>query len=431
MNLLLPRKHWVRYAKARFGVVVAGLAEAGPGSTTPATRSGFPKRFRKCPWGLFFPAPIARLLSTLVVSTMAMATEPATPALYREPFAESFPIRQEQHLQIKAYADNLLQAQAEQALHSVTPDFSSLAAYERSLHSYRDRLGDFFGTPPPGAKDGRVIKFLQVGEDAECTVNRVWIEVIDGVEAYGIYLVPKQRKAKAPLLIAQHGGGGNPEAICDLDTRINYRSFGREAVKRGYLVWAPALAMRSVFSGDEPIPHASRELLDQKLKLAGTSIIGLELHKIIASTRALMKVRPEIDPERVGMTGLSWGGFFTMYATALAPFIKVAAPSGYFRDYAQLLHRAQADDARAADREVFGSLGHFQAIALICPRPCLVQIGEQDGALNNLDGARVEAERAAAFYRQLGLADRFQFQVHPGGHEFEPAAILDFFDRHL
>jgi hypothetical protein len=60
-----------------------------------------------------------------------------------------------------------------------------------------------------------------------------------------------------------------------------------------------------------------------------------------------------------------------------------------------------------------------------------VQIGAQDGALNNLDGARVEAERAAAFYRQLGLADRFQFQVHPGGHEFDPAAILDFFDRHL
>jgi dienelactone hydrolase len=376
-----------------------------------------------------------RVLLSLLLLAATAATQAAAPAaasaLYREPFAESFPIRLEQHLQIKAYADKLLQSQADQALRAVAPDFSSLAAYERSLHSYRDRLGNFFGTPPPGAQEGRVTKFQQVGEDAECTVNRVWIEVIAGVEAYGIYLVPKQRNAKAPLLIAQHGGGGNPEAICDLDTRINYRSFGREAVKRGYLVWAPALAMRSTFSGDEPIPNASRELLDQKLKLAGTSIIGLELHKIIASTRALMQARPEIDSARVGMTGLSWGGFFTLYATALAPFIKVAAPSGYFRDYAQLLDRARADDARAADREVFGSLGHFQAIALICPRPCLVQIGAQDGALNNLDGARVEAERAAAFYRQLGLADRFQFQVHPGGHEFDPAAILDFFDRHL
>jgi dienelactone hydrolase len=377
------------------------------------------------------PMQIVRILSVVAVSAAALAEAPPVPEQYREPFAQSFPIRREQHLQIKAYADKLLKAQADRALQSVEPDFSNVEAYQRSLQPFRDRLSTFFGTPPPGAKAGRVTKFQQVGEDAQCTVFRVWIEVIDGVDAYGVYLVPKNLKTRAPLLIAQHGGGGNPEAICDLDTRINYRSFGREAVKRGYIVWAPALAMRSTFSGDEPIPNASRELLDQKLRLAGTSIIGLELYKIIESTRTLLKVRPEIDAARVGMTGLSWGGFFTLYATALSPFIKVAAPSGYFRDYAQLLSRATADEARAADREIFGGLGHAHAIALICPRPCLVQIGEQDGALNDMPGARVEAERAAHYYRKLGLADRFQFAPHPGGHEFDPQAILGFFDQHL
>jgi hypothetical protein len=355
----------------------------------------------------------------------------AEPEQFREPFAQSFPIRREQHLQIKAYADRLLEARVAQALRAFEPDATSRAAYERSLAPYREKLGGFFGTPPPGAREGRVTRFQQIGEDKFCTLFRVWVEVIENVEAYGIYMLPKQRKARAPLLIAQHGGGGNPEAICDLDTRENYRSFGPEAVKRGYIVWAPALAMRSTYSGDEAIPGASRELLDQKLRLAGTSIIGLELHKIIASTRALLKARPEIDPERVGMTGLSWGGFFTMYATALAPFIKVAAPSGYFRDSAVLLRRALADDARLADRENFGGFGHFQAVGLICPRPCLVQIGEKDGALNDMAAARREAERAAAYYRQLGIADRFVFHAHPGGHEFEPAAILGFFDRHL
>lgn len=376
------------------------------------------------------PPSILLVLAGLVVgsSTTTLAAEPDQ---YREPFANSFPIRREQHLQIKEYADRLLQQQAEQALHSLAPDFSSPEGYERSLAPHRERLRAFYGTPPPGAKDGTIRRFEKVGEDSLCTVFRVWVNVIDGVDAYGIYLLPKQRHPKSPLLVAQHGGGGNPEAISDLDTRVNYRSFGREAVKRGYIVWAPALAMRCGYCEDEPIQGAARELLDQKLRLAGTSIIGLELHKIIASTRALMHGRPEVDAARVGMTGLSWGGFFTMYATALAPFIKVAAPSGYFRDYAKLLERATADDARLAEREVFGGPGHFQAIALICPRPCLVQIGEQDGALNNLEGARREADRAAEFYRRLGRADRFEFQVHPGGHEFDTAAILDFFDRHL
>lgn len=261
----------------------------------------------------------------------------------------------------------------------------------------------------------------------------MWVEVIDGVEAYGIYLLPKKLPAtgKAPLLIAQHGGGGNPEAIADLDTRANYRGFGREAVRRGYIVWAPALAMRSSFSGDPAIPGANREDLDRKLRLAGTSIIGLELHKIIESTRTLMRTRPEIDAERVGMTGLSWGGFYTLYAAALSPFIKVAAPSGYFRDYARLLEKIGTGEARQPDPEKPDGLGHFQAIALICPRPCRVEIGVQDEALNPMAGARTEAERAARYYRELGVADRFQFSAHPGGHDYDTQAVLDFFGRHL
>lgn len=376
------------------------------------------------------------ILSGLTAAVAAAEQPPAAPAepeRYREPFARSFPIRQEQHLQIKAYADRLLQEQADRALHSVEPDFSNVSAYEGSLQPFRERLGKFYGTPPPGAREGRVTKFLQIGEDADCTIFRVWIEVIDGVDAYGLYLVPKKRPSsgKFPLLIAQHGGGGNPEAIADLDTRANYNSFGRAAVQRGYIVWAPALAMRSTYSGDAPIPGATRELLDQKLHLAGTSIIGLELYKIIESTRTLLRTRSEIDPARVGMTGLSWGGFFTMYATALAPFIKVAAPSGYFRDTAQVLEKAGTEAATAAERELFGGLGHFQAVALICPRPCLVQIGELDGAINPMAGARAEAGRAATFYRKLGVADRFQFSAHAGGHEFDTKTILDFFDRHL
>jgi len=371
---------------------------------------------------------LAAAFASGATSAVARAAE-----VYREPFAQSFPIREQQHQQIKAYADALLREQSQRALAAVTPDFTSPAAYEHSLEVHRERLRTFLGTPPPHAKSGTLTKFDQVGEDAEATIFRVWIEVIPGVDAYGIYLLPKKRppSGKVPLLIAQHGGGGNPEAISDLDTRVNYRAFGREAIRRGYAIWAPALAMRCGYCDDPVIAGGSRELLDQKLKLAGTSIIGLELHKIIEGTQTLLRTRPELDAARVGMTGLSWGGYFTMYATALAPFIKVAAPSGYFRDFEQLLKRATTDEAKLADRDIFGGLGHAQAIALICPRPCLVQIGEQDGALNPLPGARAEAERAAAYYRQLGVADKFQFHVHAGGHEFDPAAILDFFDRHL
>ena len=98
---------------------------------------------------------VRSLLGWAAVTTLCAGAGAATGA-YREPFANSFPIRQRQHLQIKAYADKLLKEQSDHALRSVEPDFSSIEAYERSLQPFRDRLKAFYGTPPPGAKEGRV-----------------------------------------------------------------------------------------------------------------------------------------------------------------------------------------------------------------------------------------------------------------------------------
>lgn len=372
-------------------------------------------------------APLLSLLLAFAVSATAQDT--TLPEHYREPFARSFPIREQQHLQIKAYAEKLPPAQNKPAVPAFAPDYSSVEAYARSVAPLRARLHASFGVPP-GAKEGRIARFERVGEDRHCTVYRVWIEVIDGVETYGLYLVPKKLAGKAPLLIAQHGGGGNPEAICDLDTREAYRGFVPEAVKRGYIIWAPALAMRCGYCNDPEIPGADREVLDRLLRRGGTSIIGLELHKIIASTQALAKARPEIDGNRIGMTGLSWGGFYTMYVTALSPFIKAAAPAGYLKDYDDIATRAKGGKIGLPDRDIFNGVSHAQAIALICPRPALVQMGEKDTVVP-IAGARIEAERAAAPYRALGLADRYRFHVHADGHVYDTPAILAFFEKNL
>ncbi len=361
----------------------------------------------------------------------AFAKVQELPEQYREKFSESFPIRKMQHLEIKEYIDKLLEESIEQSLTFFKPDFSGIEQYKNSLQPYRERLSRTLGYPPPNAKKGVITKFIKAGEDVHCTIYRVWVEIIDGVTAYGIYMLPKNIKGKAPLIIAQHGGGGNPEAICDLDTRINYHSFGPEAVKRGYIVWAPALAMRCGYGGDPDIPGANRNLLNRRLKLLGTSIIGLEIHKIIQSTKALIKNRPEIDENRVGMTGLSWGGYFTLHTTALFPLIKVAVPSASFVEQAAVLRRTAEDNSkRPVDKDIFRNLGNSQVAGLICPRPLMVQLGQKD-TLFDLEGARREAKKVESYYKKLGVSDRFKFSEHPGGHVFHIESIFEFFDKHL
>jgi len=351
------------------------------------------------------------------------------PGQYREPFSESFPIRKQQHLQVKEYIDGLIDVEKEHSLTKFNPNFSDLEQYKKSLIPYRKQLAESFGYPPPLATEGSEPRISLAGEDSVCTIYRVWIKVADGIEAYGLYMLPHNIDSKAPLLICEHGGGGNPEAICDLDTRINYHSFGHEAVKRGYIVWAPGLIMRCGYADDPPINGAERNVLDQRLKLLGTSIIGVELQMIIESTKTLIRYRPEIDAERIGMTGLSWGGFYTLHVTALFPEIKVAVPSANFREHELVLDRVDNVKTRV-DRKHLHMFGSAQVSGMVCPRPLMIQMGMEDTLLD-LEGVRREAKKAAANYEKLGIGKLFKYSEHSGGHVFENESIFNFFKIHL
>jgi len=351
------------------------------------------------------------------------------PGHYRESFSESFPIRQQQHLALKKYVDGLIEAEKNRALNRFHPDYSGRKQYERSLVPYREKLAESFGYPPPLARRGSEPRIVLAGKDSVCTIYRIWIRVAEGIEAYGLYMLPHDIGSKAPLLICQHGGGGNPEAICDLDTRINYRSFGHEAVKRGYIVWAPGLVMRCGYASDPPIEEAERHMLDRRLKLAGTSIIGVELQMIIESTKTLIIHRPEIDPERVGMTGLSWGGFYALHTAALFPEIKVAVPSASFRGHEAILSRID-DPENPSTRYDFQMFGNAQVAGMVCPRPLMIQMGTND-TLFGLESVRREVKKAAEIYNRLGVGELFEYSEHPGGHVFENESIFAFFKKHL
>ena len=281
------------------------------------------------------------------------------PGQYREAFPESFSIRKQQHLELKAYIDGLIEQRKHETLAKFTPDFSGIGQYQKSVIPFREQLAESYGYPPPKATKGSAPRMICVGQDSVCSIYRVWIGVAEGIEAYGLYMVPHRIKGKAPLLVCEHGGGGCPEAICDLDTRINYHSFGHEAVKRGYIVWAPGLIMRCGYGGDPEIEGAERNLFDRRLKLLGSSIIGMELQMIIESTKTLLRYRSEIDSDRIGMTGLSWGGIYTLLVAALYPDIRVAVPSGSFRGHEVVLNRADDPEERV-DQNLFCMFGNAQ-----------------------------------------------------------------------
>jgi dienelactone hydrolase len=244
------------------------------------------------------------------------------------------------------------------------------------------------------------------------------------VHAEGIYIVPKGVKGRVPLVISMHGGGGSPE-VALFHGGANYHDMVRGAVKRGYAVFAPQHLFNAPgFPGD------IRNRTDERLRLVGTSLTAVEIAKITKSLDVLLK-RPEIDPKRVAMVGLSYGGYYTLVVPALEPRIKVAVSSCYFG--VQEFRYEKDDlgvpsDFRFADR--FSLFRDSEIGALICPRPLLIQAGKSDDAPHRDMGIQL-APLVADYYGKLGKSDAFKFLVFDGGHEFDDASAWDFIKRFL
>lgn len=353
------------------------------------------------------------------VALMLLAFYGCAPAqqLYEEDPLATMPIREKNWRQLETFANSLTQ-----------PDFSSPGAYLQSMEPLRQLLRGRIGYPIPLLPASGAPRMEKSGEDDVAVYYRMWIPIARDLESYGLFIVPKKAKLPAPLVISQHGGGGTPE-MATFKGGANYKDQVRGAVAEGYVVFAPLLMQYPFRDRDNgsPIPSDIRARLDEQLRTKGTSLMALDVMKVTRALDVLLK-RKEVDPKRVAMIGLSYGGYYTLYAAALDPRISVAVASCSFRDYPQPGSDTDATIRKPEGRPVDMMGPDF--IKLICPRPLQVQSGINDKSLP-IEEARVGTARVADYYRNLGKAENFEFQAFEGGHEFRGDVAWKFLRKHL
>ena len=329
----------------------------------------------------------ARLAAILSAALLSAQTH-----LYEEDLQVSRIFRDENYRQLSRYAADLDRE-------------ASLLRFERLI-----------GYPAPGFYEkAGAPRIEKVGEDEMGTYHRMWIAVAPGVETYGLYIVPKKVKLPAPLVISLHGGGGTPEGAL-FHGGTNYHDQIRGAVERGYVVWAPLFVMQPFSDRDKgtEVPADIRKILDARLRARGTSLMGMEAMKI---TKALDRVleMPEVNPERVAMIGLSYGGYYTLYITALEPRIKVAIASCSFRN------TPAAKDGVTEGRPI--DLTSPEQAALIAPRPLQIQAGIKDPQAP-IDTVRETVAVAKRFHD-------FDYEEFDGGHEWRGDVAWKFLAKYL
>ena len=361
------------------------------------------------------------LLSLLLAPLSLSAQEKAK--LFNRPVAESNPLRTEQARELDEYIK--LIADDKSILKAVfQPDYSSTAAFEKSAEPYRRAFCDSIGYPPPGDRPAEGMSLKEIGRDSIAVYYRAMIPILPGVHSEGIYIIPKTAQRKAPLVISMHGGGGSPE-VALFNGGSNYNDMVRGAAKRGYVVYAPQHLFRA-----EGYPGDIRRRIDDRMRLIGTSITAVEIAKITYAIDELVK-RPEVDPKRIAMVGLSYGGFYAQVTPAIDTRIKVSVSSCYFGVQEYRYERDELSvptDFRFPSR--FTLFDDADKVALIAPRAHQIQAGASDNDSHRAKGAEI-APRAREFYQKLKLRDRFEHVIFDGGHEFDDESAWRFVEKHL
>lgn len=309
-------------------------------------------------------------------------------------------------------------------------DHSSSAAYEASVASNRRSFLTLMGDWPWERCD-LVPRTERILETPSFTADRVAIRAFEQVDLGGILLKPKGAGPRAAV-IAQHGMRGSAEQVAgmlDLDYFGDpYHQFGRVLAEQGYVVFAPNLV-----SGYEHRNWVAREAI-----LFGHTIMGMETFRISRAVDFLQTL-PEVIPDRIGFWGLSMGGLMAFWTPAADMRIAASICADFFNHRAVKFIEPSSHYTPFLPLEnhhsffIQGLLGEFSdsdIVSLICPRPFRVEIGMDDKAAWYPMAER-EFARAQEHYRYLGIAERCEIDVFPGGHEVNVANSLQFLRRFL
>jgi dienelactone hydrolase len=135
---------------------------------------------------------------------------------------------------------------------------------------------------------------------------------------FGFYARPKEGDGPFPAMVLLHGGGGKA-----------FREWATLWADRGYC----ALAMDLSGHGpdgkrmDDGGPEQSDE---EKFRDFGDDEVGnmWTYHAVAAGLRghSLLASRPEVDASKIGVTGISWGGYLTCIVAGIDDRVKVAVP---------------------------------------------------------------------------------------------------------
>ena len=271
---------------------------------------------------------------------------------------------------------------------------------------YRDDLKKMLGWPLVDHHDDLLpnVSAEKLANEDGYTIYRMSFEILDGLEMSGLYFEMDEKKR--PLVFVQHGGLGTPEVISAFyngDTS-NYNSMLERVIAHGVHAFAPQLLL---WNKEKYGVQFDRLDVDARLKRVGSSITAVELYGLM---RILDYFESKDNISNFGMIGMSYGGFYTLFLSAIDQRIRSAISCSFFNS---------RDQVPWSDWTWFDFAGKFDDAEIAClvyPRKLCIEIGTNDPLFNVEYGVK-SYERILEICKDVGT-DWISFIEFEGVHEF-------------
>lgn len=299
----------------------------------------------------------------------------------------------------------------------------SAPAFDRVRARRLEELRDMLGLLPWPERTPLRPVITGTLDRSDYTVEKIAFESMPKAYVTGDLYLPRQRTGKAPAIVYVCGHSNSPQGA-----KAQYQRHGISLAKNGYVAFVvDPIQIAETFA----LHHGpySLEMFDWYSR--GYTPGGVEAWNAMRAVDYLV-TRPEVDADRIGITGRSGGAATSWYAGAIDPRIKVVAPIMGLGTYEQHVHNKT--HALHCDCmfpiNVYAQDGIHQA-ALIAPRPLLMGHGAKDA----LFPGYLDVEKGLkTLYASYGHPDRFKSVVVDTGHadsDFLREEAIRWFDRHL
>jgi cephalosporin-C deacetylase-like acetyl esterase len=245
------------------------------------------------------------------------------------------------------------------------------------------------------------------------TIEKVIFESLPGFYITGnLYRPNAPGRYPAVLVPSGHTQEGKPE------TQI----VAANLAAKGFI----ALSYDPIGQGEREqtyLPQLGRALSggggNEHLELGARSILigqSVARYFIFDAKRAIdyLVSRPDVDPDRIGVTGCSGGGAITTYVGVFEPRVKTAAPGCFINSFRTLFAGNTADSEMSFPTFLASGLDIADFFEVAAPLPWLMMATTED--YFHPEGARTVYTEARRWYEIYGAGDRIRFFVGTGPH---------------